>query len=277
MTPTGGYTKYDYDSRWNVITSTTYPKGGGTPIVRSAAYPPACSNRVTCNKPTSVTDANGNITTYTYDTTHGGILTETGPAVNGVQTQKRYSYSQITPYLKSSTGTMVAQTPVWRLTGTSVCQTLTLATCVGGADEIKTITSYGADNTHPVYNNILPVSQTTVAGDGTNSTTIFYTYDNFGHVTSVKGPRTDVDDTRYTTYDMYGRPVLQIGADPDAGGSLRRQATRTTYDPEGRVLKVETGTTNSTTGSDFTAVSYVSNTYDTTNGLLSQSQKVVLP
>jgi len=276
-TLTGGYTQYDYDGRWNVIKSTTYPKGGGTPIITSAVYPSPCDNQVTCNKPTSVTDPNGNVTSYTYDTTHGGVLTETGPAINGVQTQKRYSYSQITPWLKASDGSMVAQTPVWRLTGTSVCRTMTLATCVGTGDEIKTIISYGSDNTHPVYNNVLPVSQTTVAGDGSNPATITYTYDNYGHVTSVKGPRTDVDDTRYTTYDMYGRPVLQIGADPDGAGSLLRQATRTTYDPEGRVLKVETGTTNTTNGSDFTPVSYVSNTYNTTNGLLSQSQKVVLP
>jgi len=276
-TLTGGYTQYDYDSRWNPMRSTTYPKGGGTPIVTSAAYPSTCDNPVTCNKPTSVTDANGNVTTYTYDATHGGILTETGPAVNGVQAQKRYSYSQITPYLKSSTGSMLAQQPVWRLTGTSVCRSLTLATCVGTADEIKTIISFGSDNTHPVSNNVLPVSQTTVAGDGTNAATIFYTYDNFGHITSVKGPRTDVDDTRYTNYDMYGRPVLQIGADPDGAGPLLRQATRTTYDPEGRVLKTEAGTTSTITGSDFTPVSYVSKTYDPTSGLLIQSQNVVLP
>ncbi len=272
LTPTGGYTKYDYDLRWNAIKSTTYPKGGGTPIISSAAYPPTCTYRVNCNKPTSVTDANGNVTTYTYDNTHGGVLTETGPAMNGVQTQKRYSYSQITPWLKSSTGTMVAQTPVWRLTGTSVCRTMTLATCVGTADELKTTTSYGADNTHPVYNNVLPVSQTTVAGDGSNPTTIFYTYDNFGHVTSVKGPRTDVDDTRYTTYDMYGRPILQISADPDGSGPLTRQATRTTYDAEGRVLKVETGTANTTTGSDFVVASFKRNTYDSTTGLLIKTE-----
>lgn len=275
-TLTGGYTQYDYDARWNPTQSTTYPKGGGTPIVTSAVYPSTCSNRVTCNKPTSTTTANGYTTTYTYDPIHGGILTETGPMINGAQPEKRYSYSQITPYLKSPTGSMVAQTPVWRLTGTSVCRTLTLATCVGTADEIKTIISYGSDNTHPVYNNVLPVSVTTVGGDGTNAT-ISYTYDNFGHVTSEKGPRTDVDDTRYTTYDMYGRPLLKIGADPDGAGTLRRQATRTTYDPEGRVLKVETGTTNTTNGSDFAPVSYVSNTYNATSGLLSQSQTVVLP
>jgi hypothetical protein len=275
-TLTGGYTQYDYDARWNPTQSSTYPKNGGTPIVTSAVYPSTCTNRVTCNKPTSVTDANGNTTTYTYDPIHGGVLTETGPTVNNVQPQKRYSYSQITPSLKSSTGGMVPQTPVWRLTGTSVCKTMTLATCVGTADEIKTIISYGTDNTNPVYKNVLPVSVTTLGGDGANAT-LYYTYDNFGHVTSEKGPRTDVDDTRYTTYDMYGRPLMQIGADPDGAGLLRRQATKTTYDPEGRVLKVETGTTNTTTGSDFSPVSYVLNTYDPTNGLLSLSQSVVLP
>ncbi|WP_155914632.1 hypothetical protein [Asticcacaulis sp. AC460] len=275
-TLTGGYTQYDYDSRWNPTQSKTYPEGGGTPITASAVYPATCTNRVTCNKPTSVTDANGNTTTFTYDAVHGGILTETGPAVNGVQPQKRYSYSQITPRLKSATGTMVAQPPVWRLTGTSVCKTMTLATCVGTSDEIKTTISYGSDNTNPVYKNVLPVSVTTLGGGGL-STTISYTYDNFGHVTSEKGPRTDVDDTRYTTYDLYGRPRLKISADPDGSGPLRRQATRTTYDPEGRVLQVEAGTANTTSGSDFTAASYVLNTYDTTSGMPTKTQTVVLP
>ncbi|ESQ90231.1 hypothetical protein ABAC460_10810 [Asticcacaulis sp. AC460] len=153
---------------------------------------------------------------------------------------------------------------------------MTLATCVGTSDEIKTTISYGSDNTNPVYKNVLPVSVTTLGGGGL-STTISYTYDNFGHVTSEKGPRTDVDDTRYTTYDLYGRPRLKISADPDGSGPLRRQATRTTYDPEGRVLQVEAGTANTTSGSDFTAASYVLNTYDTTSGMPTKTQTVVLP
>ena len=273
-TLTGGYTQYSYDARHNVTQIAKYPKGGGTPIITSAVYPTSCTNQVTCNKPTSVTDANGNTTTLTYDPTHGGVLSETKAAVNGVQAQIRYAYTQITPWVMNSSGVLTASPPVWRLTGTSVCKTMTLATCVGTADEIKTITSYGSDNTHPTYNNVLPVSVTTVAGDGSNSSTITSTYDNYGHVISQKGPRTDVDDTRYTTYDMYGRPIFQIGADPDGSGPLPRVATKTTYDAEGRVLEVDNGTTTTSNGSDFTVTSSKINTYDTTSGMLVESQEV---
>ena len=49
------------------------------------------------NKPLTMTDARGNVTTYTYAPEHGGVLTETQPAVNGVSAQTRYTYVRRTP------------------------------------------------------------------------------------------------------------------------------------------------------------------------------------
>jgi hypothetical protein len=59
-----------------------------------------------------MTDARGFTTTWTYAPEHGGVLTETGPAVNGVTPQKRYSYVQRTARLADGSA---AGPPVWLL------------------------------------------------------------------------------------------------------------------------------------------------------------------
>lgn len=50
----------------------------------------------------------------------------------------------------------------------------------------------------------------------------------------------DAKSTSYR-YDGAGRLVGEISPDPDGSGPRRHQATRTSYDPNGLVLKVETG------------------------------------
>lgn len=46
-------------------------------------------------------------------------------------------------------------------------------------------------------NNLLKTSETVAAGNGSLSATTSYTYDDNGNVTSIDGPRTDVDDRSY--------------------------------------------------------------------------------
>src|SRR5699024_9865386 len=69
--PEGNYTAYTYDARGNVTQTEIVPKAGaGLPsIVTSASFDSTCSNPLTCNQPNSVTDARGNVTDYTYDST----------------------------------------------------------------------------------------------------------------------------------------------------------------------------------------------------------------
>ena len=78
-------------------------KTPGTPgdLVTSATYPSSCSNPRTCNKPTSTTDTRGYRTDYTYNATHGGVLTITAPAPSGAapvgsgpRSQTRFSYAR---------------------------------------------------------------------------------------------------------------------------------------------------------------------------------------
>lgn len=80
--PEGDYTEYTLDARDNVTRITRVGKVGSglTSTFTSAVFPATCSNRLTCNKPSARLDARGAQTDFVYDPTHGGTLTETGPA-----------------------------------------------------------------------------------------------------------------------------------------------------------------------------------------------------
>ena len=267
-TSSGKVVSYNYDDRGNLFRVIQTPAGAGTDtsqnLISTASYSPTCGNIKTCNKPLSITDPKSATTTYTYDPNHGGILTETKPAVDGLQAQTRYSYQQFTPYVVASGGGLVAQPPVWRLVGTSTCETMTLATCVGTSDELRTTIAYGT-------NNVLPVSKTISLGDGSNQATTTFTYDRYGNIIVEDGPRPGTDDASYYFYDAKRRRTGAIGPDPDgSSGPLPRQAMRTTYGVDDQIEAVARGVTTGTTQADLLAAvvdSQVTTTYDATYGL----------
>jgi YD repeat-containing protein len=136
----GNYVQTSYDSRGNVTQTQAVAKPGSglAPITTSASFPATCTNIRTCNQPVSTTDARNNVTDYTYDPGHGGLLTATGPApvTGGVRPQLRYAYASVSAYSKNSTGTVVAAaSPVTRMASVSTCRTL--ASCAGTADEVR--------------------------------------------------------------------------------------------------------------------------------------------
>ena len=157
--PEGNKVQYDRDSRQNIALETWTPKPGSSlsPASRSTVFPDTnaddCTSvvRRVCNKPLSKTDFNGNQTSYTYDPTHGGVLTETGPAdAAGVHPVKRFAYVQRYAWIKNSSGGYVqAATPVWLLASEKICRT---SATVGGAcsgaawDEVTTTYDYGPDS-----------------------------------------------------------------------------------------------------------------------------------
>jgi len=124
--PEGNAVQYGYDPRGNVATATYVAKPGSglANIVTSASFDASCSNIVKCNKPNSTTDAKGNVITYAYDPTHGGVtsITQPAPTAGAVQPQTRFSYTQVT----SASGNFV-----YMLTGVSACQAQ--ASCTGTA------------------------------------------------------------------------------------------------------------------------------------------------
>ena len=156
--PEGNEVRYVYDGRDNVTETRAVAKPGSglADIASTAAYPASCDNRKTCNKPTSVTDARGNSTDFTYDPTHGGVLTETAPAApDGVRPQTRYTYQQRHAWVKDASGAFVrAADPVWVLVQTSVCTrgSASGSGCALG-DEVRTTYDYGPDSGP---NNLLP-------------------------------------------------------------------------------------------------------------------------
>ena len=88
-----------------------------------------------------------------------------------------------------------------------------------------------------------------------------------------------VQPSPYSTavrYDFYGRATGTIAADPDGGGELKFPATRTSYDANGLVVKVETGTLYAWLPSNIAPVNWTGftisstqiSTYDTMNQLV---------
>lgn len=158
QTPAGIVTSYGYDGRGNLTSLIKTPVTGSglSAITEGASYPDSsCTDIVICNKPISTTDANGNTWTFTYDPSHGGVLTQTGPAVNGVQPQNRYFYAQEHAWYLSSSGVMTQDpNPIWLLTAESYCMSGAAASPVGapGAgctkanDEVVTSYDYGTQS-----------------------------------------------------------------------------------------------------------------------------------
>ena len=266
-------TSYDAGSsaRGNVTQVTTVAKPGPTisNITTSAVYPSTCANIVVCNKPTSTTDGLSNTTTYTYDPTHGGVLTVTSPAVNGIAPQVRYSYTGLKAYYYTSASSIGPSGTLYELTGTSTCRTM--ASCSGGSDENKSTISYGLQT--GVANNLLPVSSTSGSGDGALAATTSLTYDTIGNALTVQGPLGAAYTTRYR-YDADREAIGMVGPDPDGGGALRNRAQRFTYSPDGLVTLAEQGTVLSQSDPDwanFVSLQQVGTTYDSADRKVAQN------
>ncbi len=249
--PEGNYTEITYDARGNATQTLSVAKAGSglANLTTSASFPATCTNARTCNQPTSTTDAKGNITDYTYDASHGGVLTITAPAAmaGGIRPQTRYSYISYPAQVKNSAGSIISGgTNVVKLTGVSNCQTTT--SCAGAADEIKTTIAYGSTG---VGNNLLPTSSTTASGDGAVSATTVYGYDAVGNLTTVDGPLSGAADISAYRYDAGRQQVGAVGPDPDGAGARKHQAVRMAYDGKGRRTLVEVGNVNSQSDADW--------------------------
>ncbi len=262
-----------YDSRGNLTTTTLTPKSGSGSIVTHASYPASDGTKtwqcasgtpaVTCNKPVTTTDANNNVTNYTWDSTTGEPSTVTLPAptTGAVRPKATYTYSTYYgQYLNGGSLTNFA-TPVTRLTGISQC--MINATCSGTADESKTTIAYGTANA-------LPTSMTKAAGDGSVTATSTYTWDNVGNQLTVDGPLSGTTDATRTRYDDDREVVGLAGADL---GTFNR-AERLTYNADGQVTRTEIGTVASQSDTDwanFTPLETVDNGYDA-NGRMTTAQ-----
>ncbi|MDG5488825.1 hypothetical protein NYR55_09380 [Sphingomonas sp. BGYR3] len=123
---------------------------GESDIVITQAYD--CAARVCQNKPTSIIDPLGRVTSYTYSSVHGGVLTEVLPAVDGVSPAKKYGYVQRYAWLKNGSGGFSpAASPIWLLSEMRTCRTTALdlssGACAGGVNDlVLTQYEYGPDS-----------------------------------------------------------------------------------------------------------------------------------
>ncbi len=188
----------------------------------------------TCNKPVNSTSANNWTSFYSWNT-NGTLASVQLPLIStGNRPETDYTYTQY--------GTFSLLTGKTQYISRSPTVTTT------------TTYSYNAANHYvPQY--------VTVDPTGLNLTTTL-AYDAQGDVTSVKGPRTDVDTTSYFTYDADRQNLFAIQPDQDAGGSHPRVATLKTYDDAGHLIETDRGTTTSITGAPFTVNNWVKDTLD---------------
>jgi RHS repeat-associated protein len=266
--PEGNKVQYTYDARGNVTQTRAISKTLGTPpdIVTSATFPTTCVNTKMCNKPLTTTDAKGNVTDYSYDTTHGGVLTVTAPAAatGGTRPQARYTYETRQAYYKNSAGSIVASGQNhYVLTATSACQTT--ASCAGAVDEIKTTIGYGPQ-VAGTGNNLLPVTSSSGAGNGSLTATTTVAYDSIGNVTSVDGPLAGTADTSLAAYDAARQVTGVIGPDPDGTGPRKAIEQTYYYNPDGQRTQTLTGTAdrqNANSWSTFVELQRQQTAYDT--------------
>ncbi len=206
---------------------------------------------------------------YTYDPTHGGVLTVTLPAdQNGL---RRRTYDVYTSY---DTGNGL----IYRLAQSQTCglgaAQLSLTTCPAAMTTAVTTTSYGTASTAPyTYKTLQPYQVTLTDGASSLSQTTTYGYDVIGNVTVIDGPRTDVDDRSYKTYDADRRVIFEIGVLP--GNGPNRTVMRHWYDGDGHETRTEVGYAgnNATDGSDFVVTAFTRMTYDAV-GRLIKTEKV---
>jgi hypothetical protein len=198
--PEGNSEELQYDNRHNVTAFIRHAKPGSgladTSWTATYEQPPPGTGttecptrpRKICNKPLYEIDERSGRTDYTHDPNHGGVLTETGPAVGGIRPQTRYFYVQRYAWIKNASGGYSpASTPVWLLASKSLCKTgpASGTGCAAGAsDEVVTTYDYGPDSGPNTL-----VLRGTVADSGGLALRTCYGYDWKGNRISETDPR----------------------------------------------------------------------------------------
>ena len=165
------------------------PGSGAATVSKSAGFAegsncPTLPRRI-CNKPVWREDYRGNRTDYTYDPAHGGVLTETGPAVGGVRPQMRYDYALRRARVSDGSGHVAEAAGIWLPSRKAFCATGPASGwgCDLPGDEVVTTYDYGPDSGP---NNLRLRSETVTVG-GVGRRTCFG-YDWIGNRISTTRP-----------------------------------------------------------------------------------------
>jgi RHS repeat-associated protein len=259
QTPLGRTTTFAYDDRGNLTSSTVTPTAGTvtpTPQLTTTYSFPACDayNWKICNKPTSVTDARGRTTDYTYDPNHGGITTMLAPGngTYGSRSLIRNTYGSFTRASGVEASSTAAPLPdVTLLTASELCLSSndTAGYSCPASDSIVTAYNYEPSSYYGRTQH-LPVS-TTVDPAGIAATSA-QKYDMAGNVVQTDGPRPDGDVSSFA-YNRRRLVTQSISPDPDGAGPEPAAVTNYDYDAAGS----QTAARRAINGSELVAsVSY---------------------
>ena len=281
-TPLGVCTATTYDVRNNDLSSSLYPAGAcsaaglvlalspspGTPIVTSTAYgvgsdlstasSPStvlvCANLVTCNKVVGETDGNGNVSSYSWDSTSGNLTQILPPKdSSGNQPQTNLVYTPLTGATNNCSNSATAG-------GLALLCQQTAA--ISASSSLLTTYTYNASNKYVL-------ASATVDPSGLDLVTQF-TFNAYGDVTAVQNPRTDVTSITNYIWDVDRR--LNMTIEPTAASGYRT-ATRYDFDADSQLIETDKGhsslamagnaaVTVATANADFTAQESATNVFD---------------
>ena len=261
--PEGNRVEYAYDSRGNLTQTTLIDKAGNSAnnVVTSSTYPASCTNPVTCNLPTSTTDANGNVTNYTWDSTYG-VLTKIevpAPGPGDPRPRTDIGYANYRAKYYNASGTLIDGDQIRLPYAATTCRDANI--CTDDADELEALFFYTSTGAH----NLNRSRVTTRPGNLSASLTTLFTYNELSLVKTIDGPVGGTGDTTNYRYDAAGQVIGVIAPDPDGTGSLKQAATRRTYNEDGQVTLSESGYVAGTSDTDwagFTVDTVVETTYD---------------
>jgi hypothetical protein len=164
------------------------PNSGVASVAKTAGFAegPTCPtlSRKICNKPIWREDYRGNRTDYTY-APHGGVETETGPAVGGIRPQVRTEYALRRAWVSNGAGYSPEAVSIYLPSRRAYCATGAASGwgCAIAGDEVVTTYDYGPDGGP---NNLLLRSETVTAGGVSRRTC--YGYDWMGNRISTTRP-----------------------------------------------------------------------------------------
>lgn len=196
--PEGDKYLAEYNGPFRAVTKetrTAKPGSGLANLVKTYGYGSCTSpgSYKSCGQPITITDPSGNVTNYTYDAAHGGMLTEMKPApsAGGARPLVVKTYVQKYAYIKNASGSLVpAAAPIWVPSTVTECQTVagsSTPVCDGAAPSRVTTNQYGADGT---ANNLL-VRGVAVTADGVTRRSCF-SYDALGRKISETAPNANL-------------------------------------------------------------------------------------
>jgi hypothetical protein len=194
-------TVYQYDGRGNV-TSVKQAPNSASPIEQTAIYPTVCNNanRKFCNKASSITDGNGNTTSYQYHADSGQVARVTSPPnEDGTSKVTRYEYgiktgsTTYTPYFAiykiNGNYPSTSSDGIWLLTSEKTCiNSATNGSSCAGNDEVEIKYQYDAAN-------LFMIGKAVVSGGQTLRTC--YRYDIYGNQIGVTEPNANLSTCVY--------------------------------------------------------------------------------